>query len=136
MDLDSILHSAKRNDGSDFFNEEIAQSHDSSVDDSKGVEGDYDEGNESDESVQVDKTFNLSDDEISAVIELLMDKLDVDLLEIQKDADLVNDLGADNLDLEELTMELEKKFGITISEEDAENIRTVGDILAYLSNVL
>lgn len=136
MDLDSILHSAKRNDGSDFFNEEIAQSHDSSVDDSKGVEGDYDEGNESDESVQVDKTFNLSDDEICAVIELLMDKLGVDLLEIQKDADLVNDLGADNLDLEELTMELEKKFGITISEEDAENIRTVGDILAYLSNVL
>jgi acyl carrier protein len=136
MDLDSILHSAKRNDGSDFFNEEIAQSHDSSVDDSKGVEGDYDEGNESDESVQVDKTFNLSDDEICAVIELLMDKLGVDLLEIQKDADLVNDLGADNLDLVELTMELEKKFGITISEEDAENIRTVGDILAYLSNVL
>ena len=45
-----------------------------------------------------------------------------------------NDLGADSLDTVELIMELEKEFGVTIPDSDAEKIQTVGDAIAYIEN--
>lgn len=262
MDLDSILRSTKRSDGSDFFNEKITQSYDSSEDYSEEVEDEYDDeedvsaeteeyeftkrngetssietqnltygfdavnwtvrvfvgridnksswttgelkitcyisdqdynGSDWDNnnkfvgeeiighlepgygfpnlgySLNVDKSIlpgnykrwrfvflicelnnddnwyiidyrngrcNLTDKDRNIIINTLIDKLGVDRSEIHDDAEFITDLGADELDMVELIIEFEKNFGITISDEDAENIRTVGDVFDYLSTVL
>jgi acyl carrier protein len=78
----------------------------------------------------------LTDIDRITIINTLIDKLGVNRSEIHDDADLVNDFGADSLDLIELTMEFEKKFGLSIPLEDVENIRTVGDIFDYVRTVL
>ena len=67
------------------------------------------------------------------VKEIIADKLGVELDEIAPDSSFTNDLGADSLDTVELIMEFEKEFGVTIPDEDAEKIVTVGDALNYLS---
>ena len=51
-------------------------------------------------------------------------------------SNLMSDLGADSLDAVELIMEMEKEFGIIIPDEDAEMIRTVGDIVRYIENII
>jgi acyl carrier protein len=48
------------------------------------------------------------------------------------EANLLDDLGADSLDVVELVMALEEEFGIEVPDDDVENIRTIGDIVAYL----
>ncbi len=68
-------------------------------------------------------------EEISAIIE---ERLGVAASEITPEKNLINDLGADSLDSVELIMSIEQKFGITIPEETAENIKTVGDIINYV----
>ncbi len=68
-------------------------------------------------------------EEISAIIE---ERLGVAASEITPEKNLINDLGADSLDSVELIMSIEQKFGITIPEEAAENIKTVGDIINYV----
>ncbi|MCS7081948.1 MAG: acyl carrier protein [Bacteroidetes bacterium] len=70
------------------------------------------------------------------VKQIIVDKLGVDESEIRPEASFTNDLGADSLDTVELIMEFEKEFGITIPDEEAEKIATVGDALAYLKEKL
>lgn len=66
------------------------------------------------------------------VKKIIVDKLGVDESEVQKESNFTNDLGADSLDTVELIMEFEKVFDISIPDEDAENITTVGDAIKYL----
>ena len=61
----------------------------------------------------------------SKVVEIIVDKLGVDAAEVKSEASFTNDLGADSLDTVELIMELEKEFGVTIPDSDAEKIQTV-----------
>ena len=66
------------------------------------------------------------------VMAIIADKLSLDEEEVHLYSRLVQDLGADSLDAIELIMEMEKEFGLTIPDEDAERIRTVGDIVTYI----
>jgi acyl carrier protein len=63
---------------------------------------------------------------------IIADKLGVDEAEVVRDASFTNDLGADSLDTVELIMEFEKEFDVTIPDEDAEKIATVGDAVDYI----
>jgi acyl carrier protein len=63
---------------------------------------------------------------------IIIDKLGVDASEITPEASFTNDLGADSLDTVELIMEFEKEFDISIPNEQAEDIQTVGDAITYL----
>jgi len=65
---------------------------------------------------------------------IIIDKLGVDDSEVTPDASFTNDLGADSLDTVELIMEFEKEFDISIPDEQAENIQTVGQAIAYLES--
>ena len=63
---------------------------------------------------------------------IIIDKLGVEESEVTAEASFTNDLGADSLDTVELIMEFEKEFNISIPDEQAENIATVGDSVSYL----
>ena len=68
----------------------------------------------------------------SKVKAIIVDKLGVDEAEVKAEASFTNDLGADSLDTVELIMEFEKEFGISIPDDKAEKIATVGDAIAYI----
>ena len=68
----------------------------------------------------------------SRVKAIIVDKLGVDENEVVPTATFTGDLGADSLDTVELIMEFEKEFNITISDEHAEGIKTVGDAIKYI----
>ena len=70
----------------------------------------------------------------SSVYSIIEEKLGVDESEISRDASFTDDLGADSLDTVELIMEFEKEFDITIPDEEAEDIQTVGDAVDYLED--
>jgi len=74
----------------------------------------------------------MSQDVESKVKAIIVDKLGVDESEVTPEANFTNDLGADSLDTVELIMEFEKEFDISIPDEDAENIATVGNAIDYL----
>ncbi len=76
----------------------------------------------------------MSQDVESKVKEIIIDKLGVDESEVTNDANFTNDLGADSLDTVELIMEFEKEFDISIPDEDAEEIATVGNAVDYLKD--
>ena len=63
---------------------------------------------------------------------IIVDKLSVEQTEVTNEASITNDLGADSLDTVELIMEFEKEFGISIPDDQAEKITTVGDAIAYI----
>ena len=63
---------------------------------------------------------------------IIVDKLSVEETEVTNEASFTNDLGADSLDTVELIMEFEKEFGISIPDDQAEKIGTVGDAIAYI----
>lgn len=63
---------------------------------------------------------------------IIVEKLGVDEDIVAPEASFTEDLGADSLDTVELIMEFESEFDITIPDEDAENIATVGDAVSYL----
>jgi acyl carrier protein len=66
------------------------------------------------------------------VKKIIVDKLGVDESEVAPEASFTNDLGADSLDTVELIMEFEKEFNISIPDEQAETITTVGQAVSYL----
>lgn len=68
------------------------------------------------------------------VKELIVEKLSVDAADVTPEASFTQDLGADSLDTVELIMELEKTFNVSIPDEEAEKIQTVGDAIAYIEN--
>jgi len=68
----------------------------------------------------------------SRVKKIIVDKLGVDEAEVTTEASFTNDLGADSLDTVELIMEFEKEFNISIPDEQAETITTVGQAVSYL----
>jgi acyl carrier protein len=68
------------------------------------------------------------------VKEIIIDKLGVEESQITPEASFTNDLGADSLDIVELVMGFESAFQISIPDEDAEKIGTVGDAINYLKD--
>ncbi len=68
----------------------------------------------------------------SRVKAIIVDKLSVEETEVTPQASFTNDLGADSLDTVELIMEFEKEFGISIPDDQAEKISTVGDAIAHI----
>ena len=75
--------------------------------------------------------------EVAAKVKaIIVEKLGVDESEVVESASFTNDLGADSLDTVEMIMDFEKEFGVTIPDEAAEEISTVGDAIAYIENKL
>jgi acyl carrier protein len=68
----------------------------------------------------------------SRVKAIIVDKLGVEESEVTTEASFTNDLGADSLDTVELIMEFEKEFGISIPDDQAEKISSVGDAVSYI----
>lgn len=66
------------------------------------------------------------------VKKIVTEKLGVPEAEVTEEASFINDLGADSLDVVEFVMEVEKEFDITISDEDATKLATVGDAVKYI----
>lgn len=66
------------------------------------------------------------------VIDIIVEQLGVDAADVTTAKSFVEDLNADSLDLTELIMTFEEKFGFEISEEDAEKLKTVGDVVQYI----
>ncbi|MFB1280845.1 acyl carrier protein [Helicobacter pylori] len=70
-------------------------------------------------------------EDIQAVI---AEQLNVDTVQVTPEAEFVKDLGADSLDVVELIMALEEKFGVEIPDEQAEKIVNVGDVVKYIED--
>lgn len=75
----------------------------------------------------------MANDIEGTVKSIIVEKLGVDESDVTEDASFTNDLGADSLDTVELIMEFEKEFDLTIPDEEAEEIATVGDAIDYLN---
>ncbi len=69
------------------------------------------------------------EEKVSAIV---AEKLGVDKTEVTPDAVFIDDLGADSLDLVELIMAMEEEFGFEIADEEAEKLRTVGDVINFI----
>jgi acyl carrier protein len=69
------------------------------------------------------------------VIEVISEQMGVDKSEITRETSFINDLNADSLDTVELVMEFEDEFDMTIPDEEAEKIQTVGAAIDYIVNV-
>tara|TARA_Y100000768_G_C23847223_1_gene619180 strand:- start:636 stop:872 length:237 start_codon:yes stop_codon:yes gene_type:complete len=76
----------------------------------------------------------MSDNTLSKVVEIVVDKLGVDESKVTKEAKFIDDLGADSLDTVELIMEFEDEFGLEIPDEDAEKILSVSQAVDYIEN--
>lgn len=68
------------------------------------------------------------------VREIIVELLGVDASKVSRDARFREDLEADSLDLVELIMEFESRFGSDISDEDAQKLETVGDVIDYIDS--
>ncbi len=66
------------------------------------------------------------------VIDIVVEQLGLDAAEVTSDKSFIEDLKADSLDLTELIMTFEERFGREISEEEAEQLKTVGDVIAFI----
>lgn len=69
------------------------------------------------------------------VIDIIVEQLGVDKEDVTVSKSFVEDLNADSLDLTELIMTLEERFDCEISEEEAEKLKTVGDVVAYVKQI-
>ncbi len=68
------------------------------------------------------------------VIDIVVEQLGVDAKDVSLEKSFVEDLNADSLDLTELILTFEERFGFEISEEEAEGLKTVGDVVDYIKN--
>lgn len=66
------------------------------------------------------------------VRDIIVEQLGVDAEKVKPEASFIDDLGADSLDIVELVMAMEEEFDIEIPDEEAEKLRTVGDVSSYL----
>ena len=73
------------------------------------------------------------DEILEKVKEVIVDQLNVEENDVVEEASFVDDLGADSLDIVELVMALEESFGVSIPDEEAEAIKTVGNAVAYIT---
>jgi len=71
---------------------------------------------------------------IEKISALISEQLNIEKDKITAESEIVKDLGADSLDVVEMLMGLEEEYGITISEDDAANIKTVGDIAKLIDS--
>ena len=76
----------------------------------------------------------MSADILERVKSIIVDRLGVEEGEIKLESSFKEDLGADSLDVVELVMELEDEFDMEISDEDAEKINTVADVVNYIAS--
>lgn len=67
------------------------------------------------------------------VVKIIVDHLDIDAEKVQPQSSFIDDLGADSLDIVEIVMSFEEEFGIEIPDEDAEKLKTVQNVLDYLT---
>ena len=75
-------------------------------------------------------------DNLIRVKEIIIDKLGIEESKITNDARFIEDLGADSLDTVELIMQFEEEFDIEISDEEAENLTTIGKSVDYINSKL
>ncbi len=68
------------------------------------------------------------------VKDIIVDQLGVDPEKVKVEASFIDDLGADSLDIVELVMAMEEEFDLEIPDEDAEKLRTVGDVVNFLQS--
>lgn len=76
----------------------------------------------------------MSDSLVEKIRGLVAEQLGVESAALQSDANILEDLGADSLDVVELVMAIEEAFDIEITDEDAESMRTLGDVEKYVSD--
>jgi len=74
----------------------------------------------------------VSEEIAEKVCAIVVNQLEVEKEKVKPEASFINDLGADSLDIVELVMELEEEFDMSIPDEDAEKIRTVGEAIDYI----
>ena len=78
----------------------------------------------------------MSTDEVFAkVCDVIVEQLEIDAERVVRDAKIVDDLGADSLDVVELVMAMEGEFDVEVDEDEAQNFSTVGDVVTYLSDL-
>jgi acyl carrier protein len=78
------------------------------------------------------KKQNKMADILARITPIIVEKLGVDAADVTTEASFSNDLSADSLDMVELIMDIEKEFEISIPDEEAEKLQTVGEAVAYL----
>jgi acyl carrier protein len=71
---------------------------------------------------------------LDKIREIVAEQLDVSQDEVTEEASFVDDLGADSLDLTELIMAMEDEFGLEIDDEEAQELRTVRDVIKYIES--
>ncbi|MDR3149754.1 MAG: acyl carrier protein [Oscillospiraceae bacterium] len=76
------------------------------------------------------------DNIIETLKKILADQLSADLDIITEDTDIINDLGADSLDIAEILMGVEQDFGLVIADDALENVKTVGELAAIIERQL
>lgn len=84
------------------------------------------------ERAKTTEFVNVNQKTFAKVIMIIMEQLGVEEDEIRIESNFVDDLGADSLDIVELVMAVEEEFDFEISDEDAEKIRTVGELVQYI----
>jgi acyl carrier protein len=91
------------------------------------------------ECIREDQQVSIDEVDVQAVenkvIEIISEQMGVDKSEISKDTSFINDLNADSLDTVELVMEFEDEFDMSIPDEEAEKIQTVGAAVDYIINI-
>ena len=73
-------------------------------------------------------------DVFEKVKKILCDQLDLEEEQVTEEAEVIEDLGADSLDIVDLVMTLKEEFDTEIPDEDIENLKTVGDIVKYIED--
>lgn len=70
------------------------------------------------------------------IVTVIVEQLDVAREQCIPAASFINDLGADSLDLMELIMKMEERFGVSISDEDLQNIRTIKNVIDFIKKTV